>query len=321
MSKQITILNTKILPGKTYTLSLDIARLHTRTKLDVPIIISRAKKSGPCLLITAGIHGNEINGIEIVRQLVANKYHIPDAGTIICVPVLNVFGFIIQRREFPDGRDLNRVFPGTKGGSLGSRFAYAFMKEILPHADYCIDYHTGGASRFNFSQIRVDDNDHEALEMAKAFGTKFIKISSHRENSYRESAAKLGKKILLFEGGKSLDLNKSVTKSGVSGALRLMDHLGVKTVDLSAIEDNFYDSPILFKESKWIRAAASGMYRSLLKNGSKVRKGQVIGAISDPFGSFERKLKAPVAGYIICSNHSPIVNQGDALCHIAIVDE
>lgn len=319
MSKEIVILGEKILPGNTYQLKIDIARLHTRTKIEVPVIISRAKKEGPCVLISAGIHGNEVNGIEIVRQLVANKYNVPDAGMIICVPVLNVFGFIIKTREFPDGRDLNRFFPGSKSGTLASKFAHVFMTELVSFADYCIDFHTGGGDRFNYSQVRISKEDEETLNLAKVFGAKFVKFSSIREKSYRDTATKLGKKVLLFEGGKSLDLDRDVTKCGLTGALNVLNYLGVKSMPQDF--DPFVEKSeqILFDKSKWVRAGYSGMYRSILRNGSKIKKGDIIGTITDPFGSFERKVKSSVNGYIICLNHSPIVTNGDAIAHIAIV--
>jgi predicted deacylase len=318
MSKDITILGEKILPGKSYQLSIDIARLHTRTKIEVPVIISRAKKDGPCVLISAGIHGNEVNGVEIVRQLIANKYNIPDIGMIICVPVLNVFGFIIKTREFPDGRDLNRVFPGTKTGTLASQLAYVFMNELVSIADYCIDYHTGGGERFNYSQIRVAGDDPETVRLAEIFGAKFIKFSSIREKSYRDSATKLGKKALLFEGGKSLDLDRHVTKSGLTGALNVLDYLGVRKFPEDFEPYKELTEQITFTKSTWVRANFSGMYRSMIRNGSKIKKGDVIGTITDPYGSFERKVKASITGYVICLNHSPLVTQGDAIAHIAI---
>jgi predicted deacylase len=320
MSKDITILGEKILPGKSYQLNIDIARLHTRTKIEVPVIVSRAKKDGPCVLISAGIHGNEVNGIEIVRQLVANKYNVPDVGMIICVPVLNVFGFLIKTREFPDGRDLNRFFPGSKSGALASRFAHNFITEIVTHADYCIDFHTGGDDRFNYSQVRISNDDDEVLNLAKVFGTKFIKYSSHREKSYRECATNLGKKVLLFEGGKSLNLDREVTKSGLTGALNVLDYLGVKKFPKNF--EPFIESSeqIIFDNSTWVRAHFSGMYRSVIRNGSKIKKGDIIGTITDPYGLFEKKVKATANGFIICLNHSPILTMGDAIANIAIVN-
>jgi hypothetical protein len=223
----IEILGNAISKGKGIQLNLGVAALHTRTKIEVPIIIERAKKDGPCILITGGIHGDEFNGVEIVRQIISKKYNKPTCGTIICIPVVNIFGFLNQSREFPDGRDLNRVFPGNKRGSLASRFAYNLMAEVVPHIDYCIDFHTGGRERFNAPQIRIND-DKETIELAEVFGAPFILKSKNREKSFRDSCVKKGKKVLLFEGGKSLSLNNEITSVGVSGALKVMQHLGIR---------------------------------------------------------------------------------------------
>src|SRR5690606_24069325 len=150
--REITILGETVLPGDSKTINMEIARLHTMTKLKVPIIVERAKTDGPVVLFSAGLHGDEINGVEIVRRLIVRKINKPKRGTIICIPVINVFGFVNKTREFPDGRDLNRVFPGSKNGSLASRFAFHLLNEIVPHIDYCVDFHAGGASRFNAAQ-------------------------------------------------------------------------------------------------------------------------------------------------------------------------
>jgi len=198
-NKKIEILGRAISNGKGVQINLDIAKLHTRTKIEVPIIVERAKEDGPTLLITGGIHGNEVNGIEIVRQLVSKGYNKPQRGMVICIPVVNIFGFLNKTREFPDGRDLNRVFPGSLRGSLASRFAYHIIKEISPLAEYCIDYHTGGDSRFNAPQIRVSQGDDESMKLAEVFGCPFILQSKNKEKSFRETLRKLGKKVLLFE--------------------------------------------------------------------------------------------------------------------------
>lgn len=321
MSKEIIILGERILPGKSYQLKMDIARLHTRTKIEVTVIVSRAKKEGPCVLISAGIHGDEVNGVEIVRQVVANKYNIPDTGIIICIPVVNVFGFIIKTREFPDGKDLNRSFPGTKKGSLASKFANAFMTEIVAHADYCLDFHTGGDDRFNYPQVRISEDDVKTFNLAKIFGAKFVKYSTERDKSFRASAVAMGKKVLLYEGGKSLNINDKITNVGVTGVLNVLNSLGVKKFPASYKPFKENKEQIIFSNSKWIRANASGMYRSIVQNGSFVEKGAIIGLITDPYGFFERKIRASVAGFIICLNHSPVVNQGDAIAHIAIYEK
>lgn len=316
-NNNMEVLGKVISRGKGIQLNLDIAKLHTRTNIEVPIIIERAKEPGPTLLITGGIHGDEINGVEIVRQIISNGFHKPQKGMVICIPVVNIFGFLNQTRQFPDGRDLNRVFPGSKGGSLASIFAYHLMKEIVPLADFCLDFHTGGANRFNAPQIRVNDGDDESLELAKVFGAPFIMKSKRREKSYRDSAIKLGKKVLLYEGGKSLDINKSVTKVGVNGALNLMHHLGIRDFTAALKSDLKVTDPIIVDSSKWIRAGYSGMFRSNAVLGNLYGKGDKIGSISDPFGFFEKDVKAPVKGYVFSINHAPIVNKGDAIIHMS----
>lgn len=316
----IEVLGKAISLGKGLQINLDIAKLHTRTKIEVPIIIERAKEPGPTILITGGIHGDEINGVEIVRQIVAKGYNKPQKGMVICIPVVNIFGFLSQTRQFPDGRDLNRVFPGSKRGSLASIFAYHLMKEIVPLADYCLDFHTGGANRFNAAQVRINAGDKESLELAKIFGAPFILQSKQREKSYRESAIKLGKKVLLYEGGKSLDINKSITRIGVNGALNVMQHLGIRdfTKELTKKPKTKKPAPIIVERTKWIRATYSGMFRGNAVLGKLYNKGDKIGSISDPFGYFERTIKAPVKGYVFCINHAPIVNKGDAIIHMTI---
>ncbi len=315
---KIELLGQTISRGKSYQLNLDIAKLHTRTRIQVPIIVERGKKDGPVLLITGGIHGNEINGIEIVRQIISKKFNIPENGTIICIPVVNVFGFLNQERQFPDGRDLNRVFPGSPRGSLASRFAYHIIKEIAPIVDYCIDFHTGGDSRFNVPQIRINQEDEESLMLAREFRAPFIIGSARRDKSFREAMHKLKKKILLFEGGKSNHIDTKVTQTGLSGAMRVIQKLGMRNFkeDLALFE-TAVEEPVLINDSKWIRANYSGMFHPKPILGKKVKKGNVIGSISDPFGYFERNIKASHTGYVICINESPIVNQGDAVFHIS----
>lgn len=316
----IEVLGKAISLGKGLQLNLDIAKLHTRTKIEVPIIIERAKKPGPTILITAGIHGDEVNGVEIVREIVSNGYNKPEKGMVICIPVVNIFGFLNQTREFPDGRDLNRVFPGSQRGSLASIFAYHLMKEIVPLADYCLDFHTGGANRFNAPQVRINEGDAESLELAKIFGAPFIMKSKRREKSYRDAAIKKGKKVLLYEGGKSLDIDKTITRVGVEGAINVMHHLGMRdfTKELKTKSIITVTKPIIVEKSKWIRATYSGMFRSDAILGDFYNKGDKIGSISDPFGFFEKILKAPAKGYIFCINKAPIVNKGDAIIHMSI---
>jgi uncharacterized protein len=207
--RKIVILGEQINAGQKRILNLDIARLHTHTKVEIPVIVERAREDGPVLLLNAGIHGNELNGVEIIRELLAKKYTKPEKGMVISIPTLNVFGFLNQSREFPDGKDLNRSFPGSKNGSLASIFAYHMMKEIVPHIDYCIDFHTGGAQRFNTSQIRISKKDSDLLELAKVFNPRFIVFASEREKSFRQAATALGKKYFFLR-----EANHSILNSG-----------------------------------------------------------------------------------------------------------
>ena len=193
----ISILGHDIPLGTSKEINFNIAKLHTATIIEVPVIIERAKKPGPTVLFTAGIHGDEINGVDIVRQLISKKINIPKRGTIICMPILNVFGFLNSSRSFPDGRDLNRVFPGSANGSLASRVAHRLMTEIIPDVDLIIDFHTGGASRFNAAQVRIVKDVPELETLASVFGAPFALYSSNIGKSFRNACNQLGKPILL----------------------------------------------------------------------------------------------------------------------------
>lgn len=314
--RKITILKEEILPGESKTITMEIARLHTMTKLKIPIIVERSKIDGPVVLFSAGLHGDEINGIEIVRQLIVRKINKPKRGTIICIPVINMFGFVNKSREFPDGRDLNRVFPGSKNGSLASRFAYFLLKEIIPNVDYCVDFHAGGASRFNAPQVRIVPGNEELKSLADVFNAPFTLYSKNISGSFRNSCTKLGVKMLLFEGGKSLDINHDITHEGVQGVKRFLQHFDMLTPRKKPVDAA---TPTLYiDKSTWIRARHSGLFQHKAQAGQFVHKGEVIACITDPFGKFEQKVKAPSSGYIINANDAPIVYQGDAIFHISL---
>ncbi|PWA04293.1 succinylglutamate desuccinylase/aspartoacylase family protein [Flavobacterium psychrotolerans] len=317
--KPIVIFGESIFPGESKTINLEIARLHTTTKLNIPIIVRRSKIEGPVVLFSAGIHGDEINGVEIVRQLISKKINRPKIGTIICIPIINMYGFVNKSREFPDGRDLNRVFPGNKTGSLASRFAFHILTEIMPIVEYAVDFHAGGASRFNAPQIRLSPNNADLKILADVFNAPFTLYSKNITGSFRNAAEKLNVKMLLFEGGKSLDINTAIAEEGVKGVKRLLSHLGM--LDPKQIPDKQKKATIYIEKSGWIRAKCSGLFQDYNSIGAFVKKGTVLGIITDPFGKFERKVKAPNDGYVINANHSPIVYEGDAIYHISNMAE
>tara|TARA_B110000238_G_scaffold201158_1_gene255358 strand:- start:4965 stop:5915 length:951 start_codon:yes stop_codon:yes gene_type:complete len=313
LNKPFVILGTEIPKGKRTILDLEVARLHTRTTVKIPVIIERSKNPGPVVLLLAGIHGDEINGVGIIREIISQKINRPISGTIICIPVFNIFGYLIQTREFPDGRDLNRMFPGSVNGSLASQFAHQFTKEIAPHVDYVIDFHTGGGERDNIAQIRCSKEDKRGLELAKIFNPPIIVFSNIISKSLRDTLHKMGKTILLFEGGKSKELDASIINEGVNGTKNILIHLGLIEGEITVKK-----TPIFVEKAKWLRASYSGMFKIMAKNGTFVKKKEVLGIIQDPFGEFKKKVYAPFDGHIFCINKTPIVNKGDALFHVSI---
>jgi hypothetical protein len=226
-----------------------------------------------------------------------------------------MFGFINRSREFPDGRDLNRVFPGSKKGSLAARFAYHLLTEIMPHIDYAIDFHAGGASRFNVPHIRLAPNATELKELADVFNAPFTLFSKNISGTFRNASQKLNVKMLLFEGGQSLDINIPVADAGIAGVKRILKHFDM--LDPKQIIEEHDKKTIYIEKSFWIRAQCSGLLHDNGYIGSFVKKGTVLASITDPFGKFDRKIKASNDGYIINANLSPIVYQGDAVYHIS----
>ncbi len=317
MKKQrpISLLGETILAGQSKIIDMEIARLHTTTKLKIPVIVNRSKINGPVVLFSAGIHGDEINGVEIVRQLIVQKINQPKIGTIICIPIINMFGFVNKSREFPDGRDLNRVFPGSKTGSLASRFANHILQEIMPVVDFAVDFHAGGASRFNAPQIRIEPQNEELKKLADIFNAPFTLYSKNISGSFRSSSDKFGVKMLLFEGGKSLDINQNIANEGIQGVKRLLNHL--EMLDEKFEIETPKTNTIYIDKSGWLRAKCSGLLHDKNLVSTFVKKGTILGLITDPFGKFEQKVKAPADGYIINANHSPIVYEGDAIYHIS----
>lgn len=315
LNNKLSLLGKNIPEGKRTVLDLEVAKLHTRTTVKVPVIVERSKEPGPVVLLMAGLHGDEVNGVGIVREIINQKLNIPKIGTIICLPVFNIFGYLFGSREFPDGRDLNRVFPGTSNGSLASQFAHQFTTEIAPFVDYVIDFHTGGGERDNIAQIRCHKDDKKTLELAKIFDTPIILSSNYIAKSIRFTLNKMGKTVLLFEGGKANDLSSDIINYGVKGTKNILIHLGL--IDGEIIQTQ---NPIYLTDAKWVRASHSGMFQTTIKNGSFVRKKDILGFIQDPFGEFKKKIYAPQDGYIFCINRTPIVNKGDAIFHLGTKD-
>lgn len=311
--RKMSIHGEEVLPGETKRITVNIAKLPSHSSIDVSITVSRALEDGPVLLLSGGLHGDEINGVEIVRRFIEKGLNVPKAGTIICIPIINVYGFIHFSRYVPDGKDVNRSFPGNKNGSLAARVAYFLMQEIIPKIDYGIDFHTGGADRTNYPQVRAMLNDIQNEALAKAFNAPFTMHSKYRPKSLRQAAGKRDKRIIVYEGGESSRFDEFAIQNGIEGALRMMHHLGMTDANPPATHQSHQ-----INRSSWIRAKVSGLLQTKLKSGQSVKKNQVVGYITDPFGDFKIPIKSPATGFIIGLNNNPILHQGDAIMHIGV---
>lgn len=314
MADGLEILGRIVHPGERVQIDYNIAKLYTHTPIDIPVIISRGLKPGPILGVIAGIHGDEFNGVEIVRRMVRNKMLDPVRGTVIAIPVVNVFGFLDQAREFPGAKDLNRSFPGSRNGSLAARTAHFIAAEILPVIDLGIDFHTGGNALSNYPHVRVHFNDEEHLSVARAFNSRFIVQSGLLDKSLRKTAWNMGKTMLVYEGGKTLEYDELSIVQGIEGTMSVMSHLGMrpKPKGIPKRRSQF------LQDTKWVRAPLSGMMQIVVKNGGRVKVNETIAIISDPFGTMEYKVKSHIAGYVFGVNESPVVNQGDPIIHIGV---
>lgn len=310
--RELLINGVRVRPGQSVNIEIPIAKLPSHTLIDLPIFIRRAQEEGPVVLISGGVHGDEINGIVTARRLLEEMDQGWSLlrGTLIFIPLMNIYGFLSNSRTFPDGRDLNRSFPGSKKGSLASRIAFIINEEIIPQIDYGIDFHTGGRMLSNHPQVRVDFKDKVGLDLAKSFGTHFIVNSKHIEKSFRKTAFKARKHILVYEGGESMRVDYFAIEEGVQGTKRLLHSLGMLSNSTKAQEST------ILKESDWVRAKASGIFNSSVKLGESVKKGQIMAEISDPYGQVKIEVKSPTNGHVIGINNLPVINVGDALVHI-----
>jgi predicted deacylase len=311
--KLVTIANHEIKPGEFREININIARLPSHTLIDTPIYVSRSMKDGPVLALIAGMHGDELNGMEIVRRILDQGLHKVKRGTVVCMPVINVYGFLNYSREVPDGKDVNRSFPGRRTGSLASRVAYYLMHEVIPFIDCGIDYHTGGAMRANYPQVRALLRDDRNMELASAFCAPFTIDAPFRPNSLRKEASRKGKNIIVYEGGESLRFDTAAIEEGVAGTLRIMKHLGM----IDSAPEPKQQNKVIWNTS-WIRAKHAGLFQPNVQCGQLVNRGQWVGTITDPFGEFKEEVKAFETGYVIGLNNGPVINAGDALMQLGM---
>lgn len=311
----IKIGNETIAPGEFKRFELPVSRLATQTLVSLPITVVNGIEPGPVLWLSAAIHGDELNGVEIIAQILERVTPKQLRGTIIAVSIVNVFGFIEQSRYLPDRRDLNRSFPGSKSGSLASQLANLFMREIVDRSTHGIDLHTAAVHRINLPQIRANLENETTYYCAKAFGAPLMMHSNTRDGSLRQAATKKGIPVLLYEAGEALRFDPLAIKVGVAGILGVMNYLGMYQDELAPT----IGESLRAQKSNWIRATCGGIFHLSINLGDKVTKKQELGYITNAFGEKRVPIRTKVDGIVISHIQNPLVNQGDAIINVAIV--
>jgi len=302
----------EILPGERKNIEIPVAPTYTHDTLSISVQVIRGRQPGPKLFVCAAIHGDEINGVEIIRRLLKSPLMDKLKGTLIAIPIVNIYGFIHHTRYLPDGRDLNRTFPGSARGSLTGRIADTFMREIVANATHGIDLHTGARHRSNFPQIRADLDDPDTLAITEAFGAPLAINAKIRDGSLRQVASDMGVPVILYESCEALRFDEIYIRAGEKGIINVMRHLGMLRKRRSTSKP-----PVISQSTFWIRAPESGVLRVLVPLGAEVAAGQTIGFIADPLGTREIDVVAEQAGIVIGRTNLPLVYEGDALFHLA----
>lgn len=305
-----------VVPGTRQTVDLPLPPLYTHTSVSMPVHVIHGKQAGPTLCVLAALHGDEINGVEIIRRLLASKGLKRIHGTLLAVPVVNVYGFVQESRYLPDRRDLNRSFPGSQKGSMASRLAHTLMTEVVDKCTHGIDYHTAAGGRTNLPQLRIDlDEQPEALSLAKAFGPPIIMDMGNRDGTLR-GASKIP--MLLYEAGEALRFDDVSIRAGLRGTLSVMRHLGMLPASRRSHSSH---EPFIANDSEWMRAPQSGILRPAVRLGTAIQQGQVLGHIADPLGGSEETVVSRKNGVLIGMTKMPLVHEGEALFHVACTSE
>ncbi|MDO3385270.1 succinylglutamate desuccinylase/aspartoacylase family protein [Gilvimarinus sp. SDUM040013] len=304
----------EIAPGETRSVDIPLAAMYTHTDVGLTVHIIHGKRPGPCLLVTAAVHGDEINGVDIIRRVLGIKELSKLRGTLMAIPVVNVHGFLNQSRYLPDGRDLNRCFPGSQQGSLAGRVAHTLVNEILQHCTHCIDLHTGARHRANLPQIRVDLSQQENQELALAFGSPVVLDAKLRDGSLRMAASERGIPLLLYEAGEALRFDEFSIRAGTRGIINVMRQLNMLPRKSRLTKDS---NVTIADDSRWVRAPISGVMRPLVQLGAKVKKRTVLAYISDPIGMNQIAVYSPAEAIVIGLTNLPLIHEGEALFHLA----
>lgn len=310
------IADKQIRAGRRERMEIPIAALMSGTPVALPVVVYHGLNDGPTVWINAAIHGDEICGVEIIRRVLERLDPATMSGTVIAVPIVNVHGFNTSDRYLPDRRDLNRSFPGSSRGSLAGRIARLMMTEIVGRCAVGIDLHTGSDHRINLPQIRADLDDAMTLQLAEVFGAPVMIHAKTRDGSLRAAGTEAGATVLLFEGGEALRFDRAAINAGTVGVRRVLNHLGI-TPDGPDPAD---EPPRYSRATRWLRASRSGILHLQPELGDHVRKGELVATILDPHGKRLGRITASTDGLIIGHTQHPLVNQGDAVLHVATID-
>jgi len=319
VSEELRINGEYIPPGKSVTLELPLPQLFTRTPMTMPVHVRRGRRAGPIVFVCAAVHGDELNGVEIIRRLMKRRALNRIRGTIIAVPIVNVYGVIDRSRYLPDRRDLNRSFPGSGRGSLAARLADLFMTEIVSRCTHGIDLHTGALHRGNLPQVRGNLDDEETLRLARLFGVPVLINADLRDGSLREAAAARGIPMLLYEAGEALRFDEVSIRAGVLGILNVMR--GLEMLPPVRGKKRHSHEPFVARSSAWVRAPASGIFRGTVSMGAYVKADDLLGSIVEPVGDTESEVRASRGGIVIGRSNLPLVLEGEALFHIASFED
>ena len=303
--------------GQRATIGLPVSMLPDHTPVSLRVHVIHGRREGPVSFVSAAVHGDEVIGVEIARRLLDQKALDGVRGTLLVVPIVNTFGFLHHSRYLPDRRDLNRSFPGSETGSLASRLAHLFLHEVVARCDFGIDLHSAAINRTNLPQVRVSPDNLGLMELARVFGAPVILPSKERDGSLRAEAADRGVETLLYEAGEGLRIDESAVRIGLAGILRVLRHRGMLG---GRVPTGPKRPPLLARSSSWLRAPGGGMLRTLRRDGQVVAKGDRMALVASPFGGEDLEIRAPNAGIIVGQAVMPVVNEGDAVFHLAEIE-
>lgn len=304
----------RVAAGETREIYLKVSESYLSGGIQVPVTVIRGTNPGPTGFVLAAVHGDEINGADIVRRLIFDIDHEKLSGTIIAIPVVNIPGFLTQSRYLPYHRDLNRYFPGNKKGNNAERFAYRIFNEIIMKCDFGIDLHTAASGRLNLPHVRGNMSDPKVRKLARAFGSMVIVDQIGIKGSLRREATEAGVPTIIFEAGETGRFSQKVSLFGLKGVLNVLSAMGMWENGVESIKPPLQ---VIVKASDWVRAEKGGILNLAVKPGDLIYEGDIIGSILNPFGKTVTQIRTPTTGIIIGLTTAPLTIPGTGIVHVA----